>query len=54
MKVKANGVTFNFDISGRDNAPWLIFSNSLATSEHQDERPLGRRNLEGRFVLYLE
>jgi 3-oxoadipate enol-lactonase len=34
MKVKANGITFNFEISGPDNAPWLIFSNSLATNLH--------------------
>ena len=32
MKIKANGITFNCEISGADNAPWLIFSNSLATN----------------------
>jgi 3-oxoadipate enol-lactonase len=34
MKIKANGIAFNYDISGPDKAPWLIFSNSLATNVH--------------------
>jgi len=34
MKIKANGITFNCDISGPEGAPWLIFSNSLATDLH--------------------
>jgi 3-oxoadipate enol-lactonase len=34
MKIKANGISFNTDISGKDGAPWLIFSNSLATTLH--------------------
>ena len=34
MKVKANGIGFNCEISGPDSAPWLIFSNSLATNLH--------------------
>ena len=34
MKIKANGISFNYEISGPDHAPWLIFSNSLATSLH--------------------
>ena len=37
MKIKANGITINYQIDGPDgasgsNAPWLVFSNSLATS----------------------
>lgn len=32
MKVKANGIAFNCEISGREGAPWLILSNSLATN----------------------
>jgi len=32
MKIKANGITFNYDVTGIDGAPWLIFSNSLATN----------------------
>ena len=34
MKIKANGITFNYDVTGIDGAPWLIFSNSLATNLH--------------------
>src|SRR5262245_44167832 len=34
MKTKANGITFNVEVSGREGAPWLIFSNSLATTLH--------------------
>jgi 3-oxoadipate enol-lactonase len=32
MKVKANGIHFNCQIDGREGAPWLAFSNSLATN----------------------
>ncbi|HUD89672.1 MAG TPA: alpha/beta fold hydrolase [Xanthobacteraceae bacterium] len=32
MKIKANGITINYQIDGPEGAPWLVFSNSLATS----------------------
>ena len=32
MKVEANGITINYRIDGPERAPWLVFSNSLATS----------------------
>ncbi len=32
MKVKANGITINYQIDGPDDAPCLVFSNSLATT----------------------
>ena len=32
MKVKANGISFHCRVDGRDGAPWLVFSNSLATN----------------------
>jgi 3-oxoadipate enol-lactonase len=32
MKAKANGITINYQIDGPEGAPWLVFSNSLATS----------------------
>ncbi len=32
MKIQANGITINYRIDGPDNAPCLVFSNSLATS----------------------
>jgi len=32
MKIKANGITINCQVDGSDNAPCLVFSNSLATT----------------------
>ena len=32
MKIKANGITINYEIDGAQGLPWLVFSNSLATS----------------------
>jgi len=32
MRIKANSITFNCEIEGTDGAPWLVFSNSLATN----------------------
>jgi 3-oxoadipate enol-lactonase len=32
MKVKANGISINCQIEGPEGAPWIVFSNSLATS----------------------
>jgi 3-oxoadipate enol-lactonase len=32
MKVKANGININYQIDGADGAPWIVFSNSLATT----------------------
>jgi 3-oxoadipate enol-lactonase len=31
MLVKANGISINYRIDGREGAPWLVLSNSLAT-----------------------
>ena len=31
MHIQANGISFNIAIDGPEGAPWLIFSNSLAT-----------------------
>jgi 3-oxoadipate enol-lactonase len=32
MRIKANGITFNYEIEGREGAPFIMFSNSLATN----------------------
>src|SRR5260370_6879734 len=32
MRIKANDITFNYEIEGPADAPWLVFSNSLATN----------------------
>ena len=31
MRIKANGITFNYEVEGPQGAPWVMFSNSLAT-----------------------
>src|SRR5947209_14162243 len=47
MKTKANGININYRVDGPENAPWLIFSNSLATSLAMwDEQA---RELSGEF-----
>ena len=46
MRAKANGITINYQIDGAQNAPWLIFSNSLATTLamwDDQARDLGKR-----------
>ena len=32
MPIKANGISINYQIDGREGAPWLVLSNSLATN----------------------
>jgi 3-oxoadipate enol-lactonase len=32
MKTKANGININYQVDGPEGAPWIVFSNSLATS----------------------
>jgi 3-oxoadipate enol-lactonase len=32
MRIKANGITFNYTVDGPEGAPWVVFSNSLATT----------------------
>ena len=50
MHIKANGITFNYQIDGAQHAPWLIFSNSLATNLSMwDEQA---RALSGSFRVF--
>src|SRR6059058_2372378 len=53
MKTKVNGIDINYQVDGPENAasdapsdaPWLIFSNSLATNLHmwdEQARELGK------------
>jgi 3-oxoadipate enol-lactonase len=32
MRIKANGINFNYTVDGPEGAPWIVFSNSLATT----------------------
>jgi len=34
MKIKANGITINYELDGAEDAPCIVFSNSLATNVH--------------------
>jgi 3-oxoadipate enol-lactonase len=52
MKVKANGITFNYDIGGPESAPWLIFSNSLATNLHMWDPQADALKSEFRMLRY--
>jgi 3-oxoadipate enol-lactonase len=47
MRTKANGITFSYEIEGPDGAPFIMFSNSLATDLTMWDPP-GRR-LQGRL-----
>jgi 3-oxoadipate enol-lactonase len=45
MKIKANGITINYQLDGPEGAPWLVLSNSLATNLtmwDEQARELGR------------
>src|SRR5258706_14095245 len=45
MKIKANGITINYQLNGPDGATWLILNNSRGTNLtmwHEQARELGR------------
>src|SRR5437868_14276993 len=45
VQTKANGISINYQIDGADGAPWLVWSNSLATDLtmwEQQAREFGR------------
>jgi 3-oxoadipate enol-lactonase len=45
MKVNANGININYQIDGREGAPWIIFSNSLITNLAMwDDQAAGLKN----------
>jgi 3-oxoadipate enol-lactonase len=45
MQVNANGISINYQIDGREGAPWLIFSNSLITNLAMwDDQVAGLKN----------
>src|SRR6187397_2780453 len=52
MKIKANGITFNYETSGPESAPWLIFSNSLATNLHMWDPQAEALKNEFRMLRY--
>ncbi len=52
MKIKANGIVINYDVSGPPNAPWLILSNSLATNLHMWDGTAADMNDAYRVLRY--
>jgi 3-oxoadipate enol-lactonase len=52
MKVKANGITVDCQIEGPDNAPCLVFSNSLATTMAMWDEQAAALNDRFRILRY--
>ncbi len=52
MQIKANGITFNCEIEGPAGAPWLVFSNSLATNLSMWDPQAGLLNDSLRILRY--
>ena len=52
MKTKANGITINYEVDGPDGAPWLVFSNSLATNLTMWDHQVGELKQTYRVLRY--
>jgi len=52
MQVKANGITFNVAVDGPQGAPWLVFSNSLATNLSMWDEQADRLKNQFRVLRY--
>ena len=52
MKTKANGITFNCRIDGREGAPWLVFSNSLMTDSAMWDDQVAALKKDFRILRY--
>ena len=52
MKIKANGIAFNYRIDGAENLPWLVFSNSLATDLHMWDEQAAQLQAKFRVLRY--
>ena len=52
MQVKSNGIAINCRIDGSEGAPWLIWSNSLATDLDAWERQVQEFKSEFRVLRY--
>ena len=52
MQIKANGITFNYQIEGPEGAPWLVFSNSLATNLSMWDEQAAALNKSFRILRY--
>jgi len=52
MQIKANGITFNYEVEGPKDAPWVVFSNSLATDLSMWEEQAAVLNKSFRVLRY--
>jgi 3-oxoadipate enol-lactonase len=52
MKIKANGITFNYQIDGAGGLPWLVLSNSLATDLHMWDEQAAQLSSQFRVLRY--
>jgi 3-oxoadipate enol-lactonase len=52
MRIKANGINFNYRIDGPDDAPWLVLSNSLATNLSLWDAQVAELNRSFRILRY--
>ncbi len=52
MKIKANGIDINYRIDGPEDAPWITFSNSLATTTAMWDEQAAALNDRFRVLRY--
>jgi 3-oxoadipate enol-lactonase len=52
MKAKANGIEINYEVHGKEGAPWLVFSHSLACSVRMWEPQIAAFKDRYRILAY--
>lgn len=52
MKIEANGISLNYRLDGREGAPWLMLSNSLATNFSMWDQQVAVLATDYRVVRY--
>jgi 3-oxoadipate enol-lactonase len=52
LDIEANGISIHFRIDGREGAPWITFSNSLATDLHMWDAQVDALAADYRILRY--
>jgi 3-oxoadipate enol-lactonase len=52
MKIRANGIEVNYEIHGKEGAPWLVLSHSLACSVRMWDPQIAALQSEYRILAY--
>jgi len=52
MKIRANGIEINYELHGREGAPWLVLSHSLACSVRMWDPQIAALKDEYRILAY--